>query len=55
MHEEENAEHANCLIGKACLGERIHQEGLVLHSDNGSPMKGAVEVDRQCIESINSG
>jgi len=41
VHEEENAEHASCLIRKACLAEGIHQEGLVLHSDNGSPMKGA--------------
>jgi len=41
VHEEENAEHASCLIRKACLAEGIHQDGLVLHSDNGSPMKGA--------------
>ena len=41
VHEEENSEHASCLIRKACLAEGIHQEGLVLHSDNGSPMKGA--------------
>ncbi|VAW86762.1 Mobile element protein [hydrothermal vent metagenome] len=41
VHEEESAEHASCLIQKACLAEGIHQQGLVLHSDNGSPMKGA--------------
>lgn len=41
VHEEESAEHAGELIRKACLREGIHQEGLVLHSDNGSPMKGA--------------
>lgn len=41
VHEEENTEHASCLIRKACLAEGIHQDGLVLHSDNGSPMKGA--------------
>lgn len=41
VHEEENSEHASGLILKACLTEGIHQEGLVLHSDNGSPMKGA--------------
>ncbi len=40
-HQEESAEHASYLIHKACLAEGIHQEGLVLHSDNGSPMKGA--------------
>ncbi|VAW92842.1 Mobile element protein [hydrothermal vent metagenome] len=41
VHEEESAEHASCLIRKACLAEGVHKEGLVLHSDNGSPMKGA--------------
>jgi transposase InsO family protein len=41
VHESERAEHAANLIRKACLAENIHQEGLVLHSDNGSPMKGA--------------
>jgi transposase InsO family protein len=29
------------LIGKVCLAEGIHQDGLVLHADNGGPMKGA--------------
>lgn len=41
IHESENAEHASQLIRRTCLAENIHQEGLVLHSDNGSPMKGA--------------
>lgn len=41
IHESESAEYASQLIRKACLAENIHQEGLVLHSDNGSPMKGA--------------
>ena len=41
VHENENSDHASNLIQKACLAEKIHQEGLVLHSDNGSPMKGA--------------
>jgi len=41
IHERESAEYAGQLIRKACLAENIHQEGLVLHSDNGSPMKGA--------------
>lgn len=41
IHENESAEHASQLIRKTCLAEHIHQEGLVLHSDNGSPMKGA--------------
>jgi putative transposase len=41
IHERESAEHAAQLIRKACLAEGITEQGLVLHSDNGSPMKGA--------------
>ncbi|WXG51811.1 MAG: IS3 family transposase [Candidatus Sedimenticola sp. (ex Thyasira tokunagai)] len=41
IHENETADNASLLIRKACLTEGIHERGLVLHSDNGSPMKGA--------------
>ena len=41
IHENETADHASLLIRKACLSEGISEHGLVLHSDNGSPMKGA--------------
>ena len=41
IHENETAEKASLLIRKACLAEGISERGLVLHSDNGSPMKGA--------------
>ncbi len=41
IHENETAEHASVLIRKTCLAEGIREKGLVLHSDNGSPMKGA--------------
>jgi putative transposase len=41
IHENESADHAATLITKACWGEHIRREDLVLHSDNGSPMKGA--------------
>jgi putative transposase len=41
VHAEENADHASRLIERACLAEGVHRPGLVLHSDNGSPMKGA--------------
>lgn len=41
VHETETAEYASELIRRACLAEGIHRDGLVLHSDNGSPMKGA--------------
>ena len=41
VHENETADHAALLIRKACLAEGVHEAGLVLHADNGSPMKGA--------------
>lgn len=41
--EEESAEHASRLVRKAFIKQRLHgrQQPLVLHSDNGSPMKGS--------------
>jgi len=41
VHEQENVEHASDMIRNGCLSEEIRREGLVLHSDNDSPMKGA--------------
>ena len=43
IHSEESADHASVLIQKACLKNGISTEErpLVLHSDNGSPMKGS--------------
>lgn len=41
VHENESADHASMLIRKACLVEGIREDGLVLHADNGGPMKGA--------------
>lgn len=41
VHDRETAEYAAMLLRKACLAEGISEHGLVLHSDNGSPMKGA--------------
>ena len=41
VHENENADHASDLIGQALLRENITETGLILHSDNGGPMKGA--------------
>jgi putative transposase len=39
--EEENAEHSQTLLRRACLAENIaaKSEPLVLHGDNGSPLK----------------
>lgn len=41
IHVDESAAHASVLIQKACLAQGVKPEQLVLHSDNGSPMKGA--------------
>ena len=41
VREEENAELAAELIAEACREHRIEPDTLVLHSDNGGPMKGA--------------
>lgn len=41
VHDNELASHASMLIEKACLAESVRSDQLVLHSDNGSPMKGA--------------
>jgi len=41
IHEREASDLAARLIRKACLVEGIASQLLVLHSDNGSPMKGA--------------
>lgn len=41
VHEDEQSAHASVLIRKTCLAEGIREAGLVLHSDNGGPMKGA--------------
>ena len=40
VHAEENAEQAATLIEKACWAEKVpRHKPLVLHADNGSPMK----------------
>ena len=41
IHDNERAEYAAQLIRRACLAEGVREPGLVLHADNGSPMKGA--------------
>jgi transposase InsO family protein len=39
--EEESMEHSSSLMEKLCVNEGIEPDELVLHSDNGGPMKGA--------------
>lgn len=41
VQTEKHSTPAATLIQKACLAEGINRKQLVLHSDNGSPMKGA--------------
>jgi putative transposase len=40
VHENESADWASLLLKQACLDENIAANQLVLHSDNGAPMKG---------------
>jgi len=41
VHDEEDNEHAAVLIENATRAARINANELVLHSDNGGPMKGS--------------
>jgi transposase InsO family protein len=42
VFDAESADNASLLVHKTCLKEKITSNPLVLHSDNGSPMKGAM-------------
>jgi len=41
IHAYQSSDYASQLIKQACLDEQVNQNQLVLHSDNGKPMKGA--------------
>lgn len=41
VHEEESAELAGAMIVEACMRYGVDPKALILHSDNGGPMKGA--------------
>lgn len=41
VHERESSEQASTLVARSHLREKVGTMPLVLHSDNGSPMKGA--------------
>ena len=51
VFEAESAEHATTVVGRAYLREGIAGQPLVLHSDNGAPMKGATLL-RPCRSSV---
>ena len=44
VHEAEAAEHAARLVGEICRQRQLDPAGIVLHADNGGPMKGATMV-----------
>lgn len=41
IHDDETAEHAATLIQRICAETGVDPTGLVLHSDNGKPMRGS--------------
>lgn len=41
VHEQESMEHSSALINRICKVEFIDKGQLILHADNGGPMKGA--------------
>ena len=44
VHDVESAEHAAALFRVTCAAQQVDPRGLVLHADNGGPMKGATMV-----------
>ena len=44
VHEVESAEHAATLFRATCRAQHADPSGIVLHADNGGPMKGATMV-----------
>jgi putative transposase len=42
IHTAENSAHASRLMRETCLNHQVNPGQLALHSDNGSPMKGAL-------------
>lgn len=41
VHEDESMEASAALVRSTCAAEGVDPAGLVLHSDNGGPMKGS--------------
>jgi transposase InsO family protein len=41
VHVTQQAEHAAALLSKLCVDHELQTEKLVVHSDNGAPMKGS--------------
>jgi len=45
IHESQSSDHAANLARQACLDEDIDKQQVILHSDNGKPMKGATMME----------
>jgi transposase InsO family protein len=45
VHERESSDHAASLIQRICDENGVDPRGLVLHSDNGTPMRGSTMVN----------
>lgn len=45
VHDTQCSEYAASLIKQACIDEKVEQDQLVLHSDNGTPMKGITMIE----------
>ena len=41
IHEEQTSELSSIMISNACKRHKIKRNKIILHSDNGGPMKGA--------------
>lgn len=41
VHERESADYSACLLSEICESEELDRNSLVVHADNGGPMKGA--------------
>ena len=55
LQDEESAEHAQAMIAAACEREGVQRDQLVIHSDNGAPMKAATLLAfLQCIGVVPS-
>ena len=44
VHDVESAAHAAALVRATCAAQQVDPRGIVLHADNGGPMKGATMV-----------
>ena len=44
VHDDESAERAATLIQRICAESGVDPDGLVLHSDNGKPMRGSTMI-----------